>query len=130
MRGFQHAEDHFLMFYPGKMYGEEIYHHPFWDEIRNGAIKAQPDMHEDYITACLIRECKDVQDKGRWKLAQRSLTLQKVESKTPKTIAAFYEIPKSTITMPASISYSQMSTMIACPMKWVAKSCGFEDTRN
>ena len=119
MRGFQHAEDHFLMFYPGNMYGEAVYHHPFWDEIRNGAIKAQPDMHEDDITGCLIREHKDIQDKGRWKLAARSIKLQKAKSKTLKAMAASYEIPKDTITMPASISYSQMSTMIACPMKWV-----------
>ena len=119
MRGFQHAEDHFLMFYPRNMYGGVVYHHPFWDEIRNGAIKAQPDMHEDDITACLIRECKDIQDKGRWKLAERTITLQMAKSKALKTMSAFYEIPKDTITMPASISYSQMSTMIACPMKWV-----------
>ena len=119
MRGFQNAEDHFLMFYPGKKYGEEIYHHPFWDEIRNGAIKARSNMPEDEITACLLREHKDIQDKDRWRLAGRSLTLQKVKSKPPKTIAAFYEIPKDTITMPTSLSYSRMSTMIACPMKWV-----------
>lgn len=119
MRGFQHAEDHFLMFYPANIYGEVVYHHPFWDEVRNGAIKAQPDMNEDGIIACLIRDCKDLQDKNRWKLAGRAITLQKVKSTALKKMEAFYEIPKNKIIIPESISYSQMSTMIACPMKWV-----------
>ncbi|MBN2061718.1 MAG: PD-(D/E)XK nuclease family protein [Deltaproteobacteria bacterium] len=119
MRGFQYAEDHFLMFYPGSIYGEAVYHHPFWDEIRNGAAKVQPDMQDDAIDACLTRECKDLQDKGRWKLAGRSIKLQKVKFRALKTVSASYEIPEDSISMSASISYSQMSTMIACPMKWI-----------
>jgi ATP-dependent helicase/nuclease subunit B len=119
MRGFRNAEDHFLMFYPVTMNGEAVYHHPFWDEVRNGAIKANKSMGEDDIVACLVRECGDLQNKGHWKLAGRSVVLEEMRSQAPEKTSSSHVIPVEVIGKPASISYSQMNTMIGCPMKWV-----------
>jgi RecB family exonuclease len=117
-RGFIHAQGHFLMFYPEQMHGENIYPHPFWDELRNAANKAQPGLTEDIITASLVRESSKLNKKGMWQLAGRKASLLKVTEAAQAKLTAMHSIPKNSIPLPSSLSYTQMSTLISCPMKW------------
>lgn len=118
-QGFSHAEKHLLLFYPEQMHGEPVFHHPFWDEIHIAAVKTQPDQQEDAVIACLTRQCEKLHDKGRWQLAGRKASLQKVARGGQTTLSASHLIPKDSVALPDHLSYSQMNTMIGCPMKWV-----------
>jgi len=117
-RGLAYAEEHMLMFYPTRRHGEVAYHHPFWDEIRSAAARTKPGQHEDDVISCLTRECTQLHDESLWQLAGRSAQLQKAEKSEQTAITATHTIPKGTFTLPESLSYSQMSSMIGCPMMW------------
>jgi len=120
-QGLGYAEEHMLLFYPTRQYGEVAYHHPFWDEIRSAAARTKPGQQEDDIISCLTRECTQLHDKGLWQLAGRTAQLQKVEKSEQTAITATHIIPKEAINPPESLSYSQMSSMIGCPMNWALK---------
>jgi ATP-dependent helicase/nuclease subunit B len=119
LHAFNCARDHFLVFYPQNKNGEAAYHHPFWDEIRTAAFKANSSVKGIDIDTFLIRECHDINNKGSWKLAGRTITLKEIEPKPIKKAVPAHLIPGKVIGLPASTSYSQMSTMIGCPLKWV-----------
>ena len=116
--GLMQAEDHALMFCPGQINGEIVYHHPFWDEIHNAALKAQSDMEEDEVIAFLTREEKDLHNEDRWQLAGRATLLQKAKKTEQMPLETEYAIPGDTVALPKSLSFTQMSTMLSCPMKW------------
>ena len=115
---FKQAEDHFLMFFPERMNGEIVYHHPFWDEIHSAAIKSKPEREEDAVIARLTKEEKDLRCDDRWRLAGREALLQKVIKAEQIPPATAYAIPAEAVYPPESLSYSQMKTMIGCPMQW------------
>jgi hypothetical protein len=117
-RAIDNAEETLLMFHPEKMQGAENPHHPFWDEICNAAIRIQPGGEEEEVISCLVRECGKLNKKERWQLADRKLSLQKAEKKTSKKAKPVHKIPENAVSPPKSLSFSQMSTMIGCPMKW------------
>ncbi len=112
------AEDHLLLFCPAYVNGEPVPHHPLWDEIQNAAFKLNPKQKEEEILACLIRESVGLVNKGAWQLAGRKTSLCKTDISAPKPPSAAYLIPKNSISPPEHLSYSQMNTMLGCPMKW------------
>jgi len=127
------ADDALIFVTPERMHGDAVFHHPFWDEVRNAAAKSDD---EDEVTSCLIRCCDELQQKGnkqkgkkqagQWQLAGRSMPLSMVEpfiqsvAQGDADIAsdAVHNIPVQAVHAPKHLSYSQMSSMIACPMKW------------
>ncbi len=117
-QGLLAAEDNLLLFYPGQINGEVVYHHPFWDEIHNAAVKARPDGDEDAVIACLTREEKALYKEDLWRLAGRETLLRKVVKLEQAPLETTYAIPSDAVSQPASLSYSQMSTMLSCPMRW------------
>ena len=112
------AENHLLLFCPENLHGEPAPYHPLWDEIRNVAVKSQPGRQEEDVLGCLIRECDKLVHKGFWQLAGRKSSLRKTTISDSSVPAAIYPIPKNAIYPPESLSYSQMNTMLGCPMKW------------
>lgn len=123
-RPLKYAEENFLMIYPEKRFGEEIYPHPLWDEIRNLALNSQSGRDEDEVLSCLVRECRALQKDGLWELADRTTVLNKVEEESVKPLTDQYLISEGISIEPSSMSYSQMSTIIACPMKWLLQYHG------
>jgi len=112
------AEDNLMLFYPERMQGETAYHHPFWDEIRNAAVKVKTDFDEDLVIASLTRKCDELYDGDQWRLAGRTSSLKKVAKSGYTALMADHVIPKDAVARPASLSYSQIKTMLGCPMKW------------
>jgi ATP-dependent helicase/nuclease subunit B len=123
-RPLQYAEENLLMLYPEKRMGEEIYPHPLWDEIRNLALNSQSGREEDEVISCLVRESSTLQKDGLWELAGRTAVLDKVEEESVKPITDHYLISKDLEIEPSSMSYSQMNTIISCPMKWLLQYHG------
>jgi RecB family exonuclease len=104
------ARERLMLFFPRQKDGSEQAHHPFWDEISSVA---------DIEKTGIIRKCADLCKGGVWKLAGRSAVLVPAaapESESPVTQT--YSVASGLIKPPKSLSYSQMSTYIGCPMNW------------
>jgi len=119
------ACDSLIFVTPERIHGDAVFHHPFWDEVRYAAAKSGD---EDEVAADLTRYCDRLQIDGQWQLAGRSMQLSPVVRSTRAASAqtastqteatAVHEIPKQVVSPPNRLSYSQMSSMIGCPMKW------------
>ncbi len=124
-RAIDNAQENLLIFHPVQLHGEDSPHHPLWDDIFSVAMKAQtavaskhaPKDEED-LSSCLTRKCASLNQKESWTLAGHKVSLRKIKEKEPKKAVARHSVPKNSFAPPASHSYSQMSTMIGCPMKW------------
>jgi ATP-dependent helicase/nuclease subunit B len=117
-QGFLHAEKRFIGIYIAQIDGEEVFHHPFWDMICYAAAKAGRNLSEGDVQAFIVKECKDFYSRKEWEFAGRKQILESVPNQKPFELIAAHNVPPSVIKAPSQLSYSQMSTMIACPMKW------------
>jgi ATP-dependent helicase/nuclease subunit B len=117
-RGFMQAEKRFIGIHIAQLEGTDAYHHPFWDAICYAAARTAKDLSEEEMLACLVRECKSFAHCPEWEFAGRNFTLEKAPDDIPLQPASEYIVPASIIKAPTQLSYSQMSTMIGCPMKW------------
>ena len=117
-RGFMQVEKRFIGIHIAQMERTDAYHHPYWDAICYAAARAANDLSEEEVLACLVRECKSFAHRPQWEFAGRSSTLEKAPDYIPFQPASEYIVPASVIKNPTQLSYSQMSTMIGCPMKW------------
>ncbi|MBL7050125.1 MAG: PD-(D/E)XK nuclease family protein, partial [Nitrospira sp.] len=118
-RGFNQADETMLLFYPSQMHGEEVYPHPYWDEIRNAAVKGRPNMPPEILLASLLKETSTLTNKETWQLAGRRLILKKMQEPIWETPTGNFTIPADTVSPPDTLSYTKMNTLLACPMKWV-----------
>jgi len=113
------AGDALIFVTPERMHGNAVFHHPFWDEVRNAAAKSGD---ENEVTSCLTRYCDGLQQDGQWQLAGRSMQLSMVEpvvqGEADVIADGVHKIPKQAVHAPKRLSYSQMNSMIGCPMKW------------
>ena len=110
------ARERLMLFFPKQKNGEEQARHPFWDEIISAAEALKPG------TSGIIRPCGDLCKEGSWNLAGRSASLAPASppgSESPVT--ASWSVPSGLIKPPKSLSYSQMSSYIGCPMNWTIK---------
>lgn len=98
--------------------GEEAYHHPFWDVILCAARQGEAAVSETRAEAVLVRECRELEHKETWTFAGRTCVLKAVSEAAPEPVAATRKIPEAVVPAPEKLSYSQMSTLIGCPMKW------------
>jgi RecB family exonuclease len=106
-RALTFAQKRFLMFHSKRKDGQELSPHPFWDTIRN--ILDSPS---------LSRRCGELCKDGNWRLAGRTAALRRVERERFAPARGVCNIPPN-LAVPRNLSYTQMSTLIACPMKWV-----------
>jgi RecB family exonuclease len=112
------AQRRFIAVHIGQIDGEEVYHHPYWDSIWCMAEAVCGYSSEELISKCLVKECKDYDHKRDWKFAGRSSVLESAPEWKAQPASVKYYVPESVIGPPKRMSYSQMSTLIGCPMKW------------
>lgn len=115
--GFLKAKKRFIGISIAQLYGEEAYHHPYWDTILCAATETVNLQNEDFLKTCLIKQCKDFIN-NEWRFAGRTNALKKVSKRITKPITPSYTVLPSLINYPARLSYSQMNTLISCPFKW------------
>ncbi len=117
-QGVMHAENRFIAIYIAQLDGAEVFHHPFWDTICYAAARAGNSLSEEEVQTCLMRECKKYDCLQEWEFAGRKQTLRDVLEEKPAEYIASHTVSPSVIKAPAQLSYSQIGTMIACPLKW------------
>ncbi|HEX9228861.1 MAG TPA: PD-(D/E)XK nuclease family protein [Arthrobacter sp.] len=61
---------------------------------------------------------------GVWRLAGRTATLTPVQPSLSRPVPAAHELGPRPAFMPDKLSYSQLSTLIGCSMKWVLEKKG------
>jgi len=118
-QGFVKAQKRFICVYFEQEEGAQSCHHPFWDTIRFSASQIGSGASEEEVSDCLIKKCRDLDHKSQWVFAGRKQTLNIVKKETIKEPSYRYSIPPSDVFMPKRLSYSQMSTLIGCPLKWM-----------
>lgn len=112
------SEKRFVAIYIKQMEGNEAYHHPYWDSILCAAKKTGNAPSEDSIKNCFIKECKSLSQKRDWEFAGRRTVLYEEPEVKIMPDKKEYSVTKSVMKPPERLSYSQMSTLIGCPMKW------------
>jgi RecB family exonuclease len=105
-RALRFAQKRFLMFHAKRTDGQELFLHPFWDEIRDVLDSPR-----------LTKSCAELHVKGHWQLAGRSAALREAAPAPSALVEAVHKIPSNRVA-PRTLSYSQMNTLIACPLKW------------
>lgn len=120
-RGMMMAKGRFIAVYIEQENGEESYHHPYWDSVLYAASETAGKPSEDTVKACLIRSCKDLDHIADWSFAGRRNVLTKVEKEPSQEVRSEHHVPASVIPTPDRMSYSQMNSLIGCPMKWSLK---------
>lgn len=116
-QGFTKAQKRFIAYYFEQEEGAESPHHPFWDTICYAASQIGNCTSEE-ASSCLIKKCKDYDNKAEWSFAGRKQTLESVEKEERNEPIWEYSIPSSISVAPKRLSYSQMSTLTGCPLKW------------
>ena len=97
-----HAKENIVFFVPRMMNGEEAFSHPFKDELR---IEKKNIFIPEELT----------DSTGKWNLAGRSITLEAQPLFEPEIKA---RIEANAIRPTRRLSYSQMKTLISCPLQW------------
>ncbi|TVR54533.1 MAG: hypothetical protein EA421_08320, partial [Gemmatimonadales bacterium] len=123
-RGLLHARERLLLFHSARRCGEPSGPHPLWDEIRYaaGVRPGAPDAGE--IEEALRRDCRELMVGGQWKLGGRQMELEPVTAMGPEEPVAKHRIAPETIRGHRTLSFSQMSKMIGCPMSWTLGTTG------
>jgi len=117
-QGFMQAQNRFIGIALSQIDGEEAYHHPYWDAIWCAATQVAGCTTEEEVETAILRDCKELEHKQNWAFAGRQHPMQEVTKEEPAKAEQQYNIPSGLITPPKRLSYSQMSTLIGCPMKW------------
>jgi len=117
-QGFVNAGERYIAVHITRIDGAPVSHHPYWDTICQAATQVGMGYSEEVILECLIRECKEFENEQNWDFGGQNHTLRIIETEKPVELVAAYKVPESVIGPPGRLSYSQMSTLIACPIKW------------
>ena len=97
-----HAKEDIVFFVPQMVNGEEAFPHPLKDELRiaDGNVFKPEDLTDS---------------EGKWTLAGRSIVLEEQPLFEPEVKKG---IDANTIRPTHRLSYSQMKTLISCPLQW------------
>lgn len=117
-QGFVNAEERFIAMHIDRMEGASVCHHPYWDTICQAAGQIGKGYSDEETGKIIVRKCKEFDNQENWAFAGRDHTLKIMDAEVPVELVAAYTVPPSVIGSPGRLSYSQMSTLIACPMKW------------
>ena len=91
-----------ILMIPDICNGETAEMHPFGDELK---IEKKDKIHAETLISA----------DGCWKLAERSVKLEKVDR---STVSGSASIPENDIGINGTLSPTQMETMISCPRRW------------
>ncbi|AEF86592.1 hypothetical protein TREPR_1819 [Treponema primitia ZAS-2] len=113
---FLKAEEKVILIRPKKLRGEDTTGHPLWDMITSSAEK----KWDEKTVKIFIQNSTDVFfTNEKWELfGRKGTTIGAPQFVLPQGQNE-YSISKKLITIPKSTSYSDMSTLIGCPLKWV-----------
>ena len=98
--------------------GEAVSHHPYWDTICQAVTQTGKEYTGEEARKMVVRKCKEFDNQENWAFAGRNHTLKKVDGAKPVELIPAYRVPEKVIKPKAKLSYSQISALIACPMKW------------
>jgi ATP-dependent helicase/nuclease subunit B len=90
---------------------EETEIHPLYHELKACSQKS--------ITEVSTEDLTDAE--GRWQCAGRSLQLVKLDKHPGSRIEAEKEIQADSTIKPKALSFTQMSSLISCPMQWAMR---------
>ncbi len=117
-QGFLCARNQFIPVTLAQIDGAEAYHHPYWDTLWCAAAEMKGEMSLAEMQEVLLREGSRLGTEETWHFAGRKTRLKSVAPQVPPPIEPQRQATPGTIKPPKKLSYSQMSTLIGCPMKW------------
>lgn len=117
-QAFLNAKERFIAIYIARMDGEAVSHHPYWDTICQAVTQTGKEYTGEEARKMVVRKCKEFDNQENWAFAGRNHTLKKVDGAKPVELIPAYRVPEKVIKPKAKLSYSQISALIACPMKW------------
>ncbi len=123
-RGILAARKQFIGVTVQQLDGELAYHHPLWDAICQAAARADGGRSEADVEAVLVRDCRPDDGSEEGLFAGRQHPKRAVTPALPVVREAVRRVQAGTIARPQKMSYSQMSTLIGCPMKWALQYHG------
>lgn len=115
--GFTKANSRFIGISIDSLKSEEVYHHPYFDEILCTAISLVGPENEDFARECILRSSTDYYNTDT-ELLGRENPLRKVSKLDYLPVAPTHKVPFP-IEDPSRLSFSSMKTMIECPFRWV-----------
>jgi ATP-dependent helicase/nuclease subunit B len=118
LQAFANAQERFIAIHIARMDGEPISHHPFWDTIFQAVTQTGKGCAEGEAMQAVVRKCRELGNSANWAFAGRHCTLRKVEAESERGLISEYKVEEKHIKPKQELSYSQISAMIACPMKW------------
>jgi hypothetical protein len=114
---FLKAQEKVLLVRPEKLRGATTEPHPFWDMITAFAEKIEG---KEGVAKNFIRDVtRSFFTAEGWRLSGREGRTTAVTALGLPQGQNEYSIPGQMVNAPKSTSYSDMSTLIACPLKWV-----------
>jgi ATP-dependent helicase/nuclease subunit B len=117
-QAFINAEERFIAIHIARTDGVSASHHPYWDTIHQVVSQTGKGYSEEEARKMLIRKCKEFNHQDNWAFAGRNYTLKKVEAEVPMQLVSVYPVTPKLIRPQGKLSYSEISSLIACPMKW------------
>jgi len=106
----RYAGQRLLVFIPKTIAGEEVFYHPFLDELA-WRLNLKPDK--------LVKTCEQLRCNGAWRLADRNLHLTSASAQKPETAFPGLAIGTNLIKPLRQLSYTQMASLLSCPLRWV-----------
>jgi len=117
MNAISYAKKKFIGIYIKNIDGEESFHHPLWDTILQKLRKTHPDLSQEQIKFRFVKGFNRFNEIV-WKFQGREKYLTPVEKILFEEIFPKAQIASGIIPYPEKLSYSQISTLAGCPMKW------------
>lgn len=113
-----YVSESFIGIYINRIDGEESYRHPLWDEIQCDLNKEICNLSHEKILSRIVKDCKSFCN-GTKTLAGRRHRMIPLEKEPFEPPSPLINVGPSLIPFKRRMSYSQMGTLIECPMKWV-----------
>lgn len=123
------ARERVLFFHPRRREGEPTEPHPLWDEIRNAAGVRHGSTAGRVIEQALRRDCAELKAGGLWRLAGRNAQLQPVQVRANPAPDPNHRIDGGSLIPPKKLSFTQMSSMIGCPLRGALDQVGLRPSR-
>ncbi|MBL4760130.1 MAG: PD-(D/E)XK nuclease family protein [Mariprofundaceae bacterium] len=108
-----------ILIAPKKDKGELTQLHPLWDEIRYYATSSvEVSKLKEEVCSYLEWSGANFNAQAHFELAGRKVFLSNEDKAYLKSSEIMLSVEKDTIKKPDNLSFSQMSTLLACPTKW------------
>ncbi|MBO7679903.1 MAG: PD-(D/E)XK nuclease family protein [Thermoguttaceae bacterium] len=120
-RAFKKTKERFIFFVPKTIDGEEVPRATFLNEVDYAL---DPKLGDEAKKHIIKAESLTDNETGKWQLADQKLLLEKdetgeIDPEKAKVSQCLYTIPPVTIDEQYRFSYSQLKTLLSCPLRWV-----------